>query len=114
VLFSSFCAPFWLGAWPVVPFWSDFCAPLEFWLLDDDDWLLDEDELLSDFTLTLPSNPSAVTVRVSMRPLASKPSLRWKAISARTGPGVEHAGDTPVQMASPDEHGLDLADLRPR
>jgi hypothetical protein len=90
---DGFCAPFAAllsgaafccddGAWPVVPFCSDFCAPLELWPVVDDDWLLDDDELLSDFTLTLPSNPRAVTVRVSMRPFASKPSLRWKVISA--------------------------------
>ena len=72
----------WLVPWPVVLFWSDFCAPLELWPVVDDDWLLDDEEPFSDFTLILPSNPRALTVRVSMRPLASKPSLRWKLISA--------------------------------
>ena len=81
------------AAWPVVLFSSGFCAPFFWawpwlipWPVVDDDWLLDcDDELLdwlSDFTLTLPCSPRALTVRVSMRPLASKPSLRWKVISA--------------------------------
>ena len=91
-MFEPFCSDgplsgvafFWAGegaTWPVVLF-SSFCAPLVLWPVVDGDWLLDDDELLSDFTLTLPSNPRAVTVRVSMRPFASKPSLRWKVISA--------------------------------
>src|SRR6185312_1852684 len=68
------------GAWPVVAFGSDFCAAPELWPVVDDDWL--HDELLSDFTLILPSNPRALTVRVSMRPFASKPLLRWKLVTA--------------------------------
>jgi hypothetical protein len=73
---------FWASApWPVVAFGSDFCAPLELWPVVDDDWLLEDDELLSDFTLTLPCRPSALTVRVSIRPFASKPRLRWKLLA---------------------------------
>src|SRR4029079_17795465 len=74
------------GAWPVVAFGSDFCAAPELSPLLEDDWLPDgddvDDELRADFTLILPSNPRALTVRVSMRPFASKPLLRWKLVTA--------------------------------
>ena len=120
-MFEPFCSDgplsgvafFWAGegaTWPVVLF-SSFCAPLVLWLVVDGDWLLDDDEPLSDFTLTLPSNPRAVTVRVSMRPFASR-FLTLEGDQRGVGSGVEHTGDTPAQVAAPDENRLNLADLR--
>ena len=62
--------------------------------------------------MTLPDKPSAVTVRVSMPPLASKPSLRWKAIKGFAGLGAPYAGHATMQEASLDENLLHLANLR--